>query len=157
MSMKRMEMYGKFSGIRSQRCILAGGATERPIAFSNNDRPGIMLAAAVRTYANRFGVSPGKRALLFSPIMMMVGQPPKICMRQGLKSQRLLTAGRIAKKAASRRACVRGGYVVNSKGRLGLSSILIDNGTRIPADCLAVSGGWSPNVHLTCHHRGKPI
>ena len=53
--------------------------------------------------------------------------------------------------------CVRGGHVVNSKGRLGLSSILIDNGTRIPADCLAVSGGWSPNVHLTCHHQGKPI
>ena len=53
--------------------------------------------------------------------------------------------------------CVRGGYVVNSKGRLGLSSILINNGTRIPADCLAVSGGWSPNVHLTCHHRGRPI
>ena len=52
---------------------------------------------------------------------------------------------------------MRGGHVVNSKGRLGLSSILIDNGTRIPADCLAVSGGWSPNVHLTCHHRSKPI
>ena len=45
-----------FWHIRSQRCILAGGATERPIAFSNNDRPGIMLAGAVRTYVNRFGV-----------------------------------------------------------------------------------------------------
>ena len=37
-----------FWHIRSQRCILAGGATERPIAFSNNDRPGIMLAGAVK-------------------------------------------------------------------------------------------------------------
>ena len=76
-----------FWHVRSQRCILAGGVTERPIAFSNNDRPGIMLAAAVRTYVNRYGVFP-ESALLFSPIMMMAGQPPKICMRQGLKSQR---------------------------------------------------------------------
>ena len=55
-----------FWHVRSQRCILAGGATERPIAFSNNDRPGIMLAGAVRTYVNRFGASPGKRIAIFT-------------------------------------------------------------------------------------------
>ena len=52
---------------------------------------------------------------------------------------------------------LRGGYVVNSTGRLGLNSILLNNGTGIPTDCLAVSGGWSPNVHLTCHHRNRPV
>ncbi|WP_305016864.1 hypothetical protein [Mycobacterium tuberculosis] len=41
------------------KAILAGGATERPIAFENNDRPGIMLAGALRAYANRWGVKVG--------------------------------------------------------------------------------------------------
>ena len=46
--------------------VLAAGALERPIAFPNNDRPGIMLAGAVRTYLNRYGVAPGKRVTLFA-------------------------------------------------------------------------------------------
>jgi hypothetical protein len=25
------------------------------------------------------------------------------------------------------------------------------------ADCLAVSGGWNPNVHLTCHMNARPV
>ena len=46
--------------IYSKRAVLTAGATERPIAFAMNDRPGIMLAGAVRAYANRFGVDPGQ-------------------------------------------------------------------------------------------------
>src|SRR5262249_40581213 len=44
--------------------IFAAGALERPLVFNNNDRPGVMLAGAVRTYLNRFAVSPGKRAII---------------------------------------------------------------------------------------------
>ena len=146
-----------FWHIRSQRCILAGGATERPIAFSNNDRPGIMLAGSVRTYLNRFGVSPGKRVAIFTNNddgwttardLHAAGVEITAIIDPRPDGQKTPPAGTL---------CVRGGHVVNSKGRLGLSSILINNGTRIPADCLAISGGWSPNVHLTCHHRGRPI
>ena len=52
--------------IYSKRSLLTSGATERPIAFGNNDRPGIMLAGAVRSYANRFGVTPGKQVAVFT-------------------------------------------------------------------------------------------
>jgi hypothetical protein len=52
--------------IYSTRAILAGGATERPIAFENNDRPGIMLAGALRAYANRWGVAAGERVAVFT-------------------------------------------------------------------------------------------
>jgi len=52
--------------IYSARAVLAAGATERPIAFGNNDRPGIMLAGAVRAYANRWGVTPGQRVAVFT-------------------------------------------------------------------------------------------
>src|SRR5947207_7505442 len=52
--------------IRAARVVLATGAHERPIAFTDNDRPGIMLAAAARAYANRYGVRPGRRAVVFT-------------------------------------------------------------------------------------------
>lgn len=52
--------------IVAKRTVLAAGATERPIVFSNNDRPGVMLASAVRTYLNRFGVIPGRGVVVFT-------------------------------------------------------------------------------------------
>jgi len=52
--------------IQAKRTILAAGAIERPIAFGNNDRPGVMLASAVRSYVNRYAVAPGKSAIVFT-------------------------------------------------------------------------------------------
>ena len=49
-----------------------------------------------------------------------------------------------------------GGRIVDTKGRSGVRSLTLSNGQHIPADCIAVSGGWNPNVHLTCHQRGLP-
>ena len=46
--------------IVAKRAVLAAGALERPIVFGNNDRPGVMLAGAVRTYINRYAVAPGR-------------------------------------------------------------------------------------------------
>jgi sarcosine oxidase subunit alpha len=50
--------------VRAQRVVLATGARERPLVFENNDRPGIMLASAVRTYLNRYAAAPGRRAVV---------------------------------------------------------------------------------------------
>ena len=52
--------------IVAKRAVLCAGAIERPIIFGDNDRPGIMLAGAVRAYVNRYGVAPGKRAVIFA-------------------------------------------------------------------------------------------
>jgi len=46
--------------VRAKRVILATGAIERHLVFHQNDRPGIMLAGAARTYLNRYGVAAGK-------------------------------------------------------------------------------------------------
>nr|BFE87882.1 hypothetical protein GCM10020093_104830 [Planobispora longispora] len=51
---------------RAGRVVLATGAHERSVAFPGNDRPGVMLASAARTYANRYGVLPGRRAVVFT-------------------------------------------------------------------------------------------
>lgn len=52
--------------IRARRVILATGAHERSLAFPGNDRPGVMLAGSARTYVNRYGVAPGRRAVVFT-------------------------------------------------------------------------------------------
>ena len=50
--------------IRAGQVVLATGAHERPIVFADNDRPGIMLASAVRTYLGRYGVVAGTDRVL---------------------------------------------------------------------------------------------
>ena len=50
----------------AKRVVLAAGALERPIVFGGNDRPGVMMASAVRTYLNRFSVAAGKRVVVFT-------------------------------------------------------------------------------------------
>ena len=52
--------------VRAKRVILATGAHERPIVFGNNDLPGVMLASAVSTYIHRYGVLPGRKAVVFT-------------------------------------------------------------------------------------------
>jgi len=63
---ERLENGGRLWQVRAKRVVLATGAHERPLIFANNDRPGIMLAGAARTYVNRYGVAPGKRAVIFT-------------------------------------------------------------------------------------------
>src|SRR4051812_21549730 len=52
--------------IRARQVVLATGAHERSLAFADNDRPGVMLAGAARTYVNRYGAVPGRRAVVFT-------------------------------------------------------------------------------------------
>lgn len=143
--------------IYSKRAVLTAGATERPIAFGNNDRPGIMLAGAVRAYLNRYGVTPGHEVAVFTNN------------DDGWRTAADLAARGVHVPAVidSRDAPapldvpgarhIRGAGVVDTVGRKGIKSILLTDGQVIPVDCLAVSGGWNPNVHLTCHQRGRPV
>ena len=52
--------------VRAKQVVLATGAIERPLVFADNDRPGIMLAGAARTYANRYGALPGRRVVVMT-------------------------------------------------------------------------------------------
>ncbi|ANK82448.1 MAG: sarcosine oxidase subunit alpha [Rhizobiales bacterium NRL2] len=146
-----------FWRIRARRAVLAAGATERAIAFGDNDRPGVMLAGAVRAYLNRYGVAPGRRVAVFT------SNDDGWRTASDLREQGVEVAAVIDARDCNAPLelpgveAVRGGRVVETRGRHALKEVRLADGRRIEADCLAVSGGWNPNVHLTCHHRGRPV
>lgn len=144
--------------IYSQRAILCAGAIERPIGFTNNDRPGIMQAGAIRAYANRWAVTPAQKIAIFTN-----------------NDDGHRTAHDLAAKGVGIAAVIdtrpdapqtgdynvmAGAQVIDTKGRLGLKQITIataDGRTqKLACGALGVSGGWNPNVHITCHQRGRP-
>ncbi len=147
-----------FWRIVAKHTVLAAGATERPIAFPDNDRPGIMLASAVRTYAHRYGVAAGQRVAVFTNN------------DDGWRTARdLLALGITVTALIDTRSDVApdvdcpvftGAAVIGTGGRLGIEhlSVRTSDGSvqQINADCLAVSGGWNPSLHLTGHMGGKP-
>ena len=146
--------------VYSKRAILCAGATERPIAFRNNDRPGVMLAGAVRAYANRFGVACGERVTVFTNNDDGWATARDLT-AQGVRIGAVIDTRADADTPAMNCPVFKGGAVVDTRGRHGLGGVLVRDASGetqwIDSDCLAVSGGWSPNVHLTCHQRGKPV
>jgi len=143
--------------ITAKRAILAAGATERHIPFANNDRPGVMLAGAMRAYANRWAVSPARRVAIFTN-NEDGHRTARDLMAKGVEIAAVIDARPDA--AAREYRVVAGGHVTDSRGRLGLSRIEVAaQGRREWIDCaaLGVSGGWNPNVQIASHHRGRPV
>ena len=143
--------------IYAKGTVLAAGATERPIAFENNDRPGIMLGSAIRTYANRFGVAADKRIAIFT------NNDDGHRTAADLHAKGVKIAAVVDVRPNPPRNMdyeVLSGEVIDTKGRLGLTFVeirLADGSTRtLECGALGVSGGWNPNVHMTCHQRGRP-
>ena len=145
----------------TKRCLLCTGSTERSIAFGNNDRPGVMLAGSVRSYINRFGVAPGNEVAVFTN-NDDGWRTAADCQRNGIKVVAIVDSRSHAPFELEGIPQYLNSEVVNTEGRLGLSAISVRDNNRgetreISCDCLAVSGGWNPNVHLTCHQRSRPI
>lgn len=146
-----------FWRIVARQAVLASGALERPVAFENNDRPGIMLASAVRTYLNRYGVSAGKRVTLFANTDQARATAREL-MAAGVKVAAIIDPRPDGFSVEDCPVHV-GAEVTGSRGRLGLSAITVRKGAEvfeIETDCLAMSGGWNPTIHLTCHMNGRP-
>lgn len=152
--------------IVARRCINAMGALERPMAFAGNDRPGVMLATAVRTYLNRFAVVAGNTVAIYTATdagwqtlddLLAAGVPVK-----AVVDTRLDVPDHYLSTARSAGVPVHlGSHVSRSfSNRQGISGVEIVTGaarTRYDIDCLAVSGGWDPQIALTTHLGGKPI
>lgn len=149
--------------IVSKRTVLAAGAIERSIAFAGNDRPGIMTASAVRTYLNRFAACAGQRLVVFTCC-----DDGWRCVRDakqaGVEVVALIEARTSVSdsvKSQVGRDCriLMGSCVVSTSGSKGLGGLTVRTPSgmeTIAADALAVSGGWNPNIAVSCHLGGRP-
>ncbi|HYJ58945.1 MAG TPA: sarcosine oxidase subunit alpha family protein [Methyloceanibacter sp.] len=155
----------RFWKIVAKRAVLAAGAIERPIVFGDNDRPGIMLAGAVRVYVNRYGVAPGKRAVLFADNDDAFRTAVDLA-EVGVAVAALIDARKLpsaAAQAAAERAGARylsGAVIKRVRGRQGVKGVEVRDASgkteSFDCDLVAVSGGWAPSLHLTTHLNGKP-
>ena len=146
-----------FWRIVAKRSILAAGALERPVAFRNNDRPGIMTASAVRSYLNRWGVAPGRNVVVFGN-NDDAHRTAHDLRAAGVHIAALVDSRHDAEVSGDF-PVFKGAEVCGASGRKGLESVTIrtQSGTeKIATECLAMSGGWNPSVHLTCHMNGRP-
>jgi sarcosine oxidase subunit alpha len=156
--------------VRAASVVLATGAIERPLVFPQNDRPGVMLAGAVREYLNRFAVRPGRRAVVltnndsayqtaFDLFDAEVAIEAIVDVRQ--------RAGGAETHGATRRGIpvLHGHAAIGTRGRGGIRAIqiaeLAADGSGLAAkraylrcDLVCSSGGWSPAVHLFSQSRG---
>jgi sarcosine oxidase subunit alpha len=148
-----------FWRIAARRAILAAGAHERPIAFPDNDRPGVMLAGAARAYLNRWAAAPGRRAVVFTA-QDDGWRTAQDLAAAGIEVAALVDARAEAALPAGPWRGFAGGVVTGTRGRLGLRAVRVRDaaGERwIEADLLAVSGGWNPAAQLTCHLGARPV
>ncbi|WP_412506811.1 sarcosine oxidase subunit alpha family protein [Roseovarius sp. SYSU LYC5161] len=146
-----------FWRIVARRAILCAGALERPVAFPNNDRPGIMMAGAVRAYLNRWGVVAGRKVAVFAN-NDGAHRTALDLMAAGVTVSAVIDS-RAEAQALGDYKLFAGARVIGTRGRKGLESLSLRQGDRtlrIEADCLAMSGGWNPSVHLACHMNGRP-
>ena len=142
--------------IYTKHCILASGAIERSIAFPQNDRPGIMLSGSVRTYAHRFGTYCGQKIAVYTN--NDDGWKTASDLKDiGLEVKAVIDTRKEINALSSSIPSYLGQTIKKTYGRKGIKKIKLSSGKNLNVDCLAVSGGWSSNIHLTCHKRGKPI
>ncbi|WP_432838212.1 2Fe-2S iron-sulfur cluster-binding protein [Dactylosporangium sp. CA-092794] len=154
--------------IRARHVIVATGAHERPIAFADNDRPGIMLASAARGYLNRFGVLAGRRVAVFTTNDSAYAAAIDMA-DAGARVAAVIDA-RAAAPAAWVVQCRRRGIetrpgqvVIGTTGRTRITDAHVvgwadgkPSGPRdgVACDLLLVSGGWNPAAHLFSHAGG---
>ena len=152
--------------IRAKAVVLATGAIERGIAYASNDLPGTMLAGAAHAYVVRHAVRPGSRAVVFTnndgayrAALAMHAAGIEVAAVIDVRGES--TIGRDAAGSAidAGLSIMPQSSVARAHGRHRVSrvDVVSRNGgadTRLDCDFVAVSGGYSPAVHLFAHGRG---
>ena len=157
--------------VRAKEVVLATGAIERPLVFPGNDRPGILLAAAARTYLNRFGSLAGSRAVVVTACDAAY-QAALDLHRAGASIKAIVDVRAGPSNGALPEAARRAGLpietqstVIGTSGRLRVRAVRIQKvdasgaaagpARRIRCDLVLMSGGLTPSVHLFSQSRGK--
>ena len=151
--------------VRAGRVILAAGAIERHMVFADNDRPGIMLASAGRTFLNHYGVAVGRKVGIYTSNDSAYGAAIDL-KKAGVDVAAIVdlrdnpTGKAVDEARALGIEINHGRAVVSVGGRLRVASMTVapKNGgpsRTIDIDALLVSAGWTPSVHMFSQSRGK--
>ncbi|MEI8179824.1 sarcosine oxidase subunit alpha family protein [Aestuariivirga sp.] len=148
--------------LRARTIVMATGAIERPLVFSNNDRPGVMLASALRSYANRFAVVPDKRAVIvtnndtaYQSALDLAAAGVAVTVADHRTN---VSADILARAGAKGIAIFPGSGIFDVEGSKGVKRVKLGGAHAVTIECDAVgmAGGWSPVVHLSSHGGIKP-
>ncbi|MDA7853121.1 NAD(P)-binding domain-containing protein [Porticoccaceae bacterium] len=162
--------------VRAKEVILATGAIEQPLLFPNNDRPGIMLASALRQYVNRYAVTAGRRVVVATnndsacqaALDLHNAGVSVECLIDSRVESDLGEGSRLLLNRVRERGITlfQNAIPLDTSGRKGVKSIQVARRdsreasgyqpvATIQCDCVAMSGGWQPAVHLFSQARGK--
>ena len=157
--------------IRAKKVVIATGAIERPLVFSNNDRPGIILSSSIKKYIDYYGVKTGKNISLFTNndsayetaiSLNKSGVNVKVIIDIRENSNSILSE-QVEKSGIK---ILKGYTVIDTDGHKRIKSFdvmklskdgesVVGNKITYKSDCLGISGGWTPMVHLFTQSGGK--
>ncbi len=157
--------------VRAKEVVIAAGSIERPMVFPENDRPGILMAGAARTYLNRYGVKAGQKAVVatacdtaWQAAFDLADKGVEIAVIADMRAEPPESLRAIAEARGIRveTSCV----VTGTKGRRRVSGALlgrldasgaVKSAGDAACDALLMSGGWTPTVSLYSQSRGKVV
>jgi sarcosine oxidase subunit alpha len=159
----------RFWQVRAKRVVVASGAHERPLVFPDNDRPGIMLADSARTLTTRYGVKPGSRVVVATThdggYRAALDLADAGCEIAAIVDPRPNPDGALPQAARARGLTVEAHAVIlGTKGGLRVTHACVarlwsdgrpGQPDDIACDLVAMTGGWTPSVHLFSQSRGK--
>ncbi len=157
--------------IRAKKVVIATGSIERPLIFNNNDRPGILLSSSIKKYIDFFGVKSGNEISLFTNNDSAYETAISLN-KSGVKVNTIIdirenSTSSLVKKIQKIGINILWGHtIVNTNGYKRIKSLNVQklsaNGEsvvgkriKINCDCLGMSGGWTPMVHLFTQSGGK--
>jgi len=155
--------------VRAARVVLATGAIEQPLIFSNNDRPGIMLAGAALRFLSRHAIASGRE------VVVATNNDSAYAAARELRQAGVNVAALADTRATPPRELVEEmkalgidvqpcSIPVDTQGfgalkQVSLGTLASDQGVsnirNVRCDSLLVSGGWSPTLHLFAQAGGK--
>ncbi|SEQ05395.1 sarcosine oxidase subunit alpha [Amphritea atlantica] len=159
--------------VRAKWVVLATGAHERPLVYANNDVPGCMVSGAVSAYINRYGVVPGNELVVMTTndygyqaaldwadagrkVVAIVdtreaavGDRTEAARKRGLN---IISGSAVIEVQGSKRVTGVSVAAISASGSKVIGSV-----TKLKADTVASSGGWSPVIHLSCHTGSRPV
>jgi len=151
--------------IHARRTILATGAIERPFVFPGNDRPGVMLAGAARSYLTRYAVKPAEAPVIQTSSddgwrtldALIAAKTPPVAI---IDSRDTIAPALVQAAKAADIPLHKGARIVAAQGRdLARVTIRTASGAeqKLACDGLFVANGWNPNLALTSHLGDRPV